>query len=48
MSSYTFGTKVRFDAANTFPAIDTAGSFGTYANTLTRPRVMEFALRFSF
>jgi hypothetical protein len=28
--------------------IDSAGSFGKYSNTLTRPRVMEFALRFSF
>ena len=45
---FNITNSVRFDAANTFPAIDTAGSFGTYANTLTRPRVMEFALRFSF
>lgn len=45
---YNITNSVRFDAANTFPAIDTAGSFGTYANTLTRPRVMEFALRYTF
>lgn len=45
---YNITNSVRFDAANTFPAIDTSGSFGSYANTLTRPRVMEFALRFSF
>jgi hypothetical protein len=45
---YNVTNSVRFDAANTFPAIDTSGSFGKYANTLTRPRVMEFALRYSF
>lgn len=45
---FNITNSVRFDAANTFPAIDTAGSFGTYANTLTRPRVMEFALRYTF
>ena len=45
---YNITNSVRFDAANTFPAIDTSGSFGSYANTLTRPRVMEFALRYSF
>lgn len=45
---FNITNSVRFDAANTFPAIDTEGSFGKYANTLTRPRVMEFALRLSF
>lgn len=45
---FNITNSVRFDAANTFPAIDTAGSFGTYANTLTRPRVMEFMLRYTF
>jgi len=45
---YNITNSVRFDAANTFPTIDTSGSFGSYANTLTRPRVMEFALRYSF
>jgi hypothetical protein len=45
---YNITNSVRFDAANTFPVIDTSGSFGKYANTLTRPRVMEFALRYSF
>ena len=46
--AFNITNSVRFDAANTFPAIDTASSFGTFANTLTRPRVMEFALRYSF
>lgn len=45
---YNITNSVRFDAANIAPAIDTSGSFGSYANTLTRPRVMEFALRYSF
>lgn len=45
---YNVTNSVRFDAANAFPTIDSAGSFGKYANTLTRPRVMEFALRLSF
>ncbi len=45
---YNITNSVRFDAANAFPTIDSAGSFGKYANTLTRPRVMEFMLRYSF
>jgi hypothetical protein len=45
---FNITNSVRFDAANTFPAIDSEGSFGKFANTLTRPRVMEFALRLSF
>jgi hypothetical protein len=45
---YNITNSVRFDAANILPAIDTSGNFGKYANTLTRPRVMEFALRYSF
>jgi hypothetical protein len=45
---YNVTNSVRFDAADIAPTIDTSGSFGDYANTLTRPRVMEFALRYSF
>ena len=45
---FNITNSVRFDAASTQPAIDTAGTFGTYSRTLTRPRVMEFALRYSF
>jgi hypothetical protein len=43
---------VRFDVA---PLPQTTGQleqpstvFGTYSSTLTKPRVMEFALRYSF
>ena len=45
---YNVTNSVRFDAANAFPTIDSAGSFGKYSNTLTRPRVLEFSLRYSF
>jgi len=47
-SVYNITNSVRFDAFNALPAIDSAASFGKYASTLTRPRVMEFALRLSF
>ena len=46
--AYNITNSVRFDAANAFPTIDSAGSFGKYSNTLTRPRVFEFMLRYSF
>jgi len=46
--AYNVTNSVRFDAANAFPTIDSAGSFGKYSNTLTRPRVLEFSLRYSF
>jgi hypothetical protein len=39
---------VRFDAFSVLPEIDISGGFGKYSQTLTRPRVMEFALRYSF
>jgi hypothetical protein len=47
---YNFTNSVRFgfDANQFGSAIDTAGSFGNYNQTLTTPRVMEFALRYSF
>jgi Carboxypeptidase regulatory-like domain len=47
---YNITNSVRFgfDATQNFPAIDTVGSFGNYNQTLTTPRVMEFALRYSF
>jgi len=49
--AYNVTNSARFDAANagaqnTF--IDSAGSFGKYSNTLTRPRVLEFMLRATF
>ena len=40
---------VRFDAAGSaFNFNLTGGNFGTYGNTLTKPRVMQFSLRFDF
>ena len=47
---YNITNSVRFgfDATQNFPAIDTAGSFGNYNQTLMKERVMEFALRYSF
>jgi hypothetical protein len=40
---------VRFDAAlSAFNFNLTGGNFGTYGNTLTKPRVMQFSLRFDF
>jgi len=47
---YNLTNSVRFgfDATQNFPAIDTAGSFGNYNQTLMSARVMEFALRYSF
>ena len=45
---YNVTNSVRFDAANAFPEIDVASSFGNYSNTLTKNRRMEFSLRLSF
>jgi hypothetical protein len=47
-SVYNVTNSVRFDAFSVLPEIDISGGFGKYAKTLTRPRVMEFALRYSF
>ena len=44
----TNSVRFGFDATQNFPAIDTAGSFGNYNQTLMPARVMEFALRYSF
>ena len=45
---YNITNSVRFDVFSALPAIDAGGSFGKYGGTLTRPRVMELALRYSF
>jgi hypothetical protein len=45
---YNVTNSVRFDAFSALPSLDSAGSFGKYSQTLTGPRVMEFALRYSF
>ena len=48
--SYNVTNSVRFDAATiTFnSALTNPSSIGLYSGTLTKPRVMEFALRYSF
>ncbi|MFY9530808.1 MAG: hypothetical protein WAR24_18050, partial [Candidatus Acidiferrales bacterium] len=38
----------RFDAASTFPFIDTITTFGNYGNTINDSRKMNFSLRFEF
>jgi hypothetical protein len=47
-SVYNITNSVRFDIFSALPEIDINGSFGKFSQTLTRPRVMEFALRYSF
>jgi hypothetical protein len=47
-SVYNITNSVRFDAFSVLPEIDVSGGFGKYSQALTRPRVMEFALRYSF
>jgi len=41
---------VGFDLSNGggLPSLGTTGTFGEYNQTLTKPRVMEFALRYGF
>jgi hypothetical protein len=46
---FNITNSVRFDAAGSaFNFNLTGGSFGTYGNTLTKPRVMQFSLRFDY
>ncbi len=45
---YNVTNSVRFDAANGNHSLSNSSSFGKYVNTLTKPRDMEFALRYSF
>ena len=42
------GPRRTLDAFSVLPGIDISGGFGKYSKTLTRLRVMEFALRYSF
>ena len=44
----TNSVRFGFDASQAGSAIDSSGSFGKYNQSLVRPRVMEFALRYSF
>ena len=48
--TFNLTNSVRFDAANSLANEDLAdiGSFGRYTSTLTKPRIMQFSLRFSF
>jgi hypothetical protein len=39
---------VRFDALSAIPALDTQSTFGNFNTLLTRPRIMQFGLRFDF
>jgi hypothetical protein len=39
---------VRFDALSMQSSIDSSGSFGTFNETLSSPRKMQFGLRFDF
>jgi hypothetical protein len=45
---YNVFNNVRFDALTANTAIDQVSSFGTFTKTLTIPRRMEFALRYTF
>jgi hypothetical protein len=45
---FNLTNSVRFDTFSALPEIDISGSFGNYTHTLNGPRVMEFALRYSF
>jgi hypothetical protein len=46
--AFNLTNSVRFDAASTFPSIDTAGSFGKFGRTLTTSRRVEIGLRYTF
>jgi len=48
--TFNVTNSVRFDAANSLANQDLAdiGAFGRYTSTLTKPRIMQFSLRFSF
>ncbi len=45
--TFNVTNSVRFDAAGSFPALY-YGNFGAYSATLTKPRVMQISLRYSF
>jgi hypothetical protein len=47
--AFNVTNSVRFDAAASANQFDlTTGNFGAYSSTLTKPRVMQFSLRYSF
>jgi hypothetical protein len=47
-SAFNLTNSVRFDAATASANLQNAATFGQYTQTLTNPRVMEFALRYQF
>ena len=47
-SAYNLTNSVRFDPATVSANVQNSATFGLYTQTLTSPRVMEFALRYQF
>jgi hypothetical protein len=47
-SAFNLTNSVRFDPATASTSLQNAATFGQYTQTLTNPRVMEFALRYQF
>lgn len=47
-SAFNLTNSVRFDAATISANLQNSATFGQYSQTLTNPRVMEFALRYQF
>ena len=47
-SAFNLTNSVRFDPATISASVQNSATFGQYSQTLTNPRVMEFALRYQF
>ena len=47
-SAFNLTNSVRFDPATISANLQNSATFGQYSQTLTNPRVMEFALRYQF
>jgi hypothetical protein len=47
-SAFNLTNTVRFDPATISASVQNSATFGQYSQTLTNPRVMEFALRYQF
>jgi hypothetical protein len=45
---FNLTNSVRFDTGNLLAFPDISATFGRYEGTLTRPRIMQFALRYEF
>jgi hypothetical protein len=46
--TFNLTNSVRFDALNVQSSLDSSDSFGKYNQTMTKKRVMQFALRYEF